>query len=150
MARRREPRRWGVEWKHLSWQQIFELLWGPHGTHTCGRVEVGGSGFVCDGDELPCVSAFESDEHRRAVFERHRTLLVDDCLGGAKSGTRPWAWWFYVVGVPHRPSREDELRRLVELDALTPDERAQILSRPNTADGRPDREAALLRELIER
>jgi hypothetical protein len=52
-------------------------------------------------------------------------------------GLRSWAWWRFVAG-EHRPRGEDEVARLLELDALNESEADALV-----AAGRAEREAQL-------
>jgi hypothetical protein len=67
-------------------------------------------------------TAFESDEHRRALWFYHRARLMQ---WFAKNGKRPMGWWLYES--PFRSRRHPGAHHLYEFsDALSADERVEL------------------------
>jgi hypothetical protein len=75
----------------------------------------------------PSGSSFESDEHRRVAWFRHRDKLMR--LWG-KDGRRPLGWWWYEApakGLRFTGSKTHERSILWETPGvLSEDERAQL------------------------
>jgi hypothetical protein len=80
------------------------------------------------GDVVGERSPFESEEERRAAWERHRDYLMARC----DDGSRPAAWWDFdgpQLGVRRPPRLEYDKATLWEARLLTPQEVTMLEAR---------------------
>jgi hypothetical protein len=69
-------------------------------------------------------SAFDSSEHARAAWFRHRDWLLEQ---HRNPGRRPVAWWAFEAGELRYPGRDRERSTLYEAGLLAEGEREELL-----------------------